>query len=127
MLYKRYEGSTILVPPVELGRVDTSKLQLTFMTKNKYTMCRFDDGFEFYKVLEGFYMPTTGINCGVMYDPQNIPDQHFTTGAKIKPDNRIVVKAELQFKIKATGQQVTMVKTYLPNFVDSQEMPLVIN
>lgn len=127
MLYKRYEGSTILVPPVELGRVDTSKLQLTFMTKNKYTMCRFDDGFEFYKVLEGFYMPTTGINCGVMYDPQNIPDQNFTTGAKIKPDNRIVVKAELQFKIKATGQQVTMVKTYLPNFVDSQEMPLVIN
>jgi len=58
------------------------------------------------------------------WDGSGIPADYFKFYPKLKPDGRIVVKTILKFIINQTGEQVSIVKTYLPTFVDVQTMPM---
>lgn len=125
LYYRRYEGSTSLNVPSELYHDIIPESDKVFETSYRMPIfSRFDDGYEFYTVREGTIYPNAGIQSGIAYKGDMIPSSYFDTGYKMAADKRIVVKVIVQFRIKASDQVVTIVKTYLPEFEDCQEMPI---
>lgn len=120
MFYKRYEGGTKLNPVSELYQPIVEKGYLVYETKPKSLSARVDDGCEYYIIREGAIPPNAGVPCGIKYDGRMIPEFYFDNATLIDADPRVVIKAELQFKINKTGRIVTIIKTFLPKFVLNQ-------
>jgi len=127
--YKRYSGYTQLIVnansnmgPVELG----ARNELVYETKRVFREPITDNsGDEYYKLAEGAIPPvaTTG-DLGISWSQSGIAPEYFLYTPKLAPDGRVVVKVVVRFKIKKTGREVTIVKTYLPRFVENQTLQL---
>lgn len=124
--YRRYNGPTKLAGHASVigaPKIGCSN-RLVFSTIPKIKFQKIDsDGYEYYKFNESYNIPPIASKSyGLIYDDPSIPADFFEYYPKISPLQRFVVKATLQFKVKSTGRNITIIKSYLPKYVYEQKL-----
>lgn len=127
LFYKRYAGGMTLQKLTGFGCASLPNNTLAFSTDlnlpsgQAYNCPDHREGYEYYTIKEGITIPpvATSESFGVWWDEIPAPN-YLEYLPKMQPDGRVVVRTHLKYRINATGKEIDVVKTYLPEFIEDQ-------